>query len=176
MKNKKNDNKTFRKPKGKLVILNLWSIKFSKCHVGALLLYLTDMRKFIRYCLFLHGDTQGSWCTHLHLHEQQFSTWQPKYEKHFLSKSKRGGIINLFILKYTCQLFLSQKCMRFSSPHYQDFQKYFSDFQRIPMIFWRLPNIYEKCSRCSNDLWTLEKLFEASFLWTLNISYGLIIY
>ena len=50
MKNKKNDNKTFRKPKGKLVILNLWSIKFSKCHVGALLLYLTDMRKFIRYC------------------------------------------------------------------------------------------------------------------------------
>lgn len=50
MKNKKNDNKTFRKPKGKLVILNLWSIKLSKCHVGALLLYLTDMRKFIRYC------------------------------------------------------------------------------------------------------------------------------
>ena len=49
-KTKKNDNKTFRKPKGKLVILNLWSIKFSKCHVGALLLYLTDMRKFIRYC------------------------------------------------------------------------------------------------------------------------------
>ena len=50
MKNKKNDNKTFREPKGKSVILNLWSIKFSKCHVGALLLYLTDMQKFMRYC------------------------------------------------------------------------------------------------------------------------------
>ena len=87
-----------------------------------------------------------------------------------------GGIINLFILNYTCQLFLSQKCMRLLSPHYQDFRKCSSDFQRIPMIFWRLPNIYEKCSRCSNDLWTLAKLFEASLFWTLNISYDLIIY
>ena len=53
---------------------------------------------------------------------------------------------------YTCQIFLSQMRVRFSSRHYRDFRKRNSHFRRFPTISRRRPNVSENVRRCSDDL------------------------